>query len=239
MKTISCIVFTGLCIFFKPAGSEEVLQKMHRQYAGKWMHSFTFHQTTENYRNDSLVKTSTWYEAVNYPDNFRIDFGNLTDGNAVIFTRDSIYDFRKGQLVRTSVNDDDLTFLLGGMFFYPFDTVKAKLARFGYDPGKFYETSLEDKPVYVIGADDATEKTNQIWIDKEKLVMVKFIKYNDGQKEEGIFGNHKHMGNSWPETSCSFYINGKLFQKETYYDCKADEITDLKIFDPYHFSYRE
>jgi hypothetical protein len=239
MKAISFLLFIGLCSFLKTGNSEEVLQKMYKEYAGKWMHSFTFNQTTENYRNDSLVKTSTWYEAVSYPENFRIDFGDLKDGNAAIFTKDSIYDFRKGKLVRTAVNDDDLTFLLGGMYFYPFDTVKAKFNAFGYNLDKFYETSSEGKPVYVIGAGDATEKSNQVWIDKEKLVVVKFIKYNDGQKEEGVFEDHKRFGNSWSETSCRFYIDGKLFQKETYHDCKADEAIDLKIFDPYRFSYRE
>ena len=218
--------------------SEEVLQKMYERYAGKWMHSFTFNQTTENYRNDSLIKTSTWYEAIVYPYNFRIDFGNKEDGNAAIFTKDSIYDFRKGKLVRTSVNDDDLTFLLGGMYFLPFDTVKAKFTAYGYNLNKFYETTLGGSPVYVIGADNAGETSNQVWIDKEKLLVVKFIRYTDGQKEEGIFGGHKQFGSAWSETSCSFYIDGKLFQKEFYHDCKANEDVDLKIFDPYRFMYR-
>jgi len=235
MKIMLALLFTTLCSFHKYNNSNEVLQKMYQRYAGKWMHSFTFNQTTENYRNDSLVKTATWYEAVVYPDKFRIDFGDKKDGNAAIFSKDSIYDFRKGKLVRTSVNDDDLTFLLGGMYFYPFDTVKAKFIAYGYDLGKYYETTLQGKPVYVIGANSANDKTNQVWIDKEKLVMVKFIRYTDGQKEEGIFGGHKQFSGGWSETSCSFYVNGKLVQKEIYHDCKADEPVDLKIFDPYNF----
>ena len=75
MKIISTLFFLIFCSFFTKKDSEEVLQKMYRQYAGKWMHSFTFNQTTENYRNDSLIRTATWYEAVVYPDKFRIDFG--------------------------------------------------------------------------------------------------------------------------------------------------------------------
>ncbi|SFQ50214.1 hypothetical protein [Parafilimonas terrae] len=38
---------------------ENILAKMHAKYAGKWMKSFSFTQTTESYRNDSLIKTST------------------------------------------------------------------------------------------------------------------------------------------------------------------------------------
>jgi len=237
MKIISALVLCMLSSLSSNNSSEEVIQKMYQRYAGKWMHSFTFNQTTENYRNDSLIKTAIWYEAIVYPDKFRIDFGDKKDGNAAIFAKDSIYDFRKGKLTRTSVNDDDLTFLLGGMYFYPFDTVKAKFAAYGYDLDKFHETTFEDKPVCVIGANNAEEKTNQVWIDKEKLVVVKFIRYTNGQKEEGILGDHKQFGGGWSETSCMFYIDGKLFQKEIYHDCKANEAVDLKIFDPYHFSY--
>jgi hypothetical protein len=126
--------------------------------------------------------------------------------------------------------------MLGGMYFYPFDTVKAMFARYGYDLGKSYETTLNNEPVYVIGAANADEKTNQLWIDKQKLVVVKFISYNNGEKEEGIFKDHKQFGKGWSETACDFYVNGKLIQKEMYYDCKANDNINPKIFDHKNFT---
>jgi hypothetical protein len=229
------------CLFsflLKNDNSEEALQKMYQQYAGRWMHSFTFDQTTEIYRNDSLIKTAEWHEAIVYPDKFRIDFGEAKDGNAAIFTKDSVYSFHSGKLMRTTPNDDDLTFILGGMYFYSFDTMKAMFVKMGYDLNKFCETTLNGKPAYVIGANDTTEKTNQLWIDKEKLVAVKFINYTHGEKEEGIFSNHKQFGGGWSETNCIFYVDGKLIQKEIYFNCKANEAVDLKIFNPQNFIYR-
>ena len=227
---------TAVVVFFNHNAGDDVIEKMYNQYAGKWMKSFSFTQTTEMYRNDSLINTSTWYENIVYPDKFRIDFGSKSAGNAAIFVHDSIYSFRSSRLAHVSVNDEDLTFILGGMYFYPLDTVKLMMRRMGYDLNKFYESTLNDKPVYVIGANNADEKANQLWIDKEKLVVVKFINYNHGDKEEGIFGNHKPFSDGWSETLCTFYVDGKLIQKETYYDCKANENIDLKIFDPYNFS---
>lgn len=234
------LIATAVLIFglIKTNNSEEVLQKMYRQYTGKWMQNFTFDQTTGMYRNDSLIKTSEWHEAIVYPDKFRIDFGDTKDGNAAIFTKDSVYSFHSGKLMRTSPNDDDLTFILGGMYFYPFDTVKAMFTRMGYDLNKFCETTLNGKPAYVIGASDTTEKTNQLWVDKENLVAVKFINYNHGEKEEGIFSNHKQFGGGWSETKCVFYIDGKLIQTEDYFNCKANTEIDLKIFDAHNFIYR-
>lgn len=226
------IVITAYFFFFVNNNSEEVLQKMYKQYAGKWMHSFTFDQTTEMYRNDSLIKTAVWHEAIVYPDKFRIDFGDAKDGNAAIFTADSVYSFHSSKLMRTAANDDDLIFILGGMYFYSFDTVKALFGRMGYDLNKFCETALHGKPAYVIGANDTAEKTNQLWIDKEKLVAVKFINYNHGEKEEGIFSDHKQFDSGWSETKCVFYIDRKLIQTENYFNCKANTEIDLKIFNP-------
>lgn len=230
------LLFVVLSFSSSKDTGEEVLAKMYKQYAGKWMKTFSFTQTTQVYRNDSLINTSTWYENVMYPDKFRIDFVDKTSGNAAILTTDSVYRFREGKLVRTTANTDNLTFILGGMYFYPFDTVKAMYKRYGYDPGKSYETTLNNKAVYVIGANNADEKTNQLWIDKQKLVIVKFISYDNGEKEEGIFKDHKQFGNSWSEMACDFYVNGKLIQKEMYYDCKANSGINPKIFDYKNFT---
>ena len=235
MKTIATVLFVLLCSFSGNRNAETVLHKMYARYAGKWYHSFSFNQTTQQYRNDSLIRTATWYEYLVLPDKFRIDFGNPKEGNAVIYTRDSVYSFRKGKLARTGVNDDDLTFLLGGMYFYPYDSVKARMNTLGYKLDKFHEDMWKSHPVYVIGARDKNEKTNQLWIDKDKLVLLRFIKYNDGRKEEGIFSNHKRFGKGWSETACDFYINDTLVQKEIYHDCIRDKVIDMKIFDPHNF----
>lgn len=232
MKLISLLFLSFLISFSVNHTSKDVLKKMYDRYGGKWFATLTFIQTTEIYHNDSLIKKATWYEAIKYPDNFRIDFGDIKDGNGVIFKKDSAYNFRNDTLRTVTANNNDLTFLLGGMYFYPYDTVINKIIRLGYNIDHFYEDNLKGKPVYVIGANNAAEKLNQLWIDKEKLVLVKFIKYNDGHKEEGIFENHKQFGNGWSETSCTFYVDDKLVQKETYNDCKAGAYIEPKVFEP-------
>ena len=239
MKRITFFLFIILCSFSGAKNAEDVLRDMHKRYSGKWYKSFTFNQTTEQYRNDSLVKTSTWYEAISFPGKFRIDFGDKHDGNAVIYLEDSVYSFRKGKLIRTTFNDDDLTFLLGGMYFYPFDTVKVKIQKMGYNIGKFHEDNWQGQPVYVIGAGNSAERSNQLWIDKEKLIVLKFIKFDGGNKEEGIFSGHQRFGKAWSETACDFYINDKLVQKEKYHDCKTGVYIDPVIFDVVNFAARK
>ena len=66
------------------SGGKEILKMMHDRYAGKWYRTLTFNQKTEMYQNDSLLQTQTWYEALIFPDKFRIDFGPSDSGNSVI-----------------------------------------------------------------------------------------------------------------------------------------------------------
>ena len=122
MKLLTLLLAASI-YFVVPNTSRDILKKMHDHYYGKQFKTLTFNQTTENYRNDSLVKTSAWYEAIQYPNHFRIDFGDPHHGNGVIFSKDSAYNFRNGKLAKVTVNTDDLTFLLGGMYFYSFEKV--------------------------------------------------------------------------------------------------------------------
>jgi hypothetical protein len=217
------------------SNSEKVLKQMYDCYSGKWYHTFTFVQKTENFKNDSLVKTSTWYEAIMFPDKFRIDFGDLKDGNAVIYAGDSAYSFRGSILKSTTADNNDLTFLLGGLYFYPFDKVIDEVKTLHYDLTKFHTDTWYKKPVYVIGANTNDEKVNQLWIDKEKMVLVRFIKYDDNRKEEGILEGQQKFAGGWSETKATFYINDKLIQKEYYRECTANGNVDPKIFQPSEF----
>jgi hypothetical protein len=63
-------------------------------------------------------------------------------------------------------------------------------------------------------------------------VAVRFIKYDDNTKEEGFFEQHIALKKAWSETRCSFYINDKILQVETYHDVKADQPVDRRIFEP-------
>jgi hypothetical protein len=231
---VSILLFANLSTGkINSADGESVLKKMHNQYAGKWYRTFTFNQTTEVYRNDSLLRTQTWYEAISFPDKFRIDFGNVDSGNAAIFKGDSSYNFRRGKLLRVRKDANDLTFLLGGMYFYPFSEVVNKTKELGYDLSKSYENTWKGKPV--IGATVDGEKVNQLWIDKTNLILVRMIKYENGKKEEGLFEDQVKMGGGWTETKAIFYFDDKLAQRELYHDMKANPVLDNRLFDPTAF----
>ena len=201
---------------------------MHDRYAGKWYHTFTFTQTTQMYRNDSLRATQTWHEFIRFPDRFRMDFGPADSGNAVIFRGDSAYRYRNGRMMPTIINNNEgLIFLLGGMFFYPFDqTCQILSDSLHFDLTQTREDNWKNRPVYVIGKEGA----NQLWIDEQNLYLVRMIR-SDNQMD-ARFEDWQPFGGGFCETKCQFYINGKLIQSETYYDCKTDITLEDRIFDP-------
>jgi hypothetical protein len=233
MKTLA-IIF--LLAFYAPAGknatSQQVLQSMYKRYHGHWHKSLSFNQTTERYRNDSLITKATWYENIVYPDLLRIDFGSPKSANGIIFRHDSTYRFSNNKVVRSSKDENELIFFLGGMYSLPFEKVLDHFAELHYDLSKFHTSQWKGKPAFVLGADKDGDKVNQLWIDQEKMVAVRFIKYDNNTKEEGLFEQQIPLKKAWSETKCSFYINDKILQVETYHDVKADAPVDMNIFNP-------
>src|SRR6266436_9227226 len=126
MKILSIVLF--LFLPFSPQkelNSTTLLQKMYARYHNKWHSSLSFNQTTERYRNDSLVKSDTWYEHIAYPDLLRIDFNSPKSANGIIFRHDSTYVFSNNKLVRSIKNENELVFFLGGLYFVGFDDILA------------------------------------------------------------------------------------------------------------------
>src|SRR5258707_14087509 len=83
-----------------PKTGAEVLQGMRDAYAGKWYHTLTFVQKTTQFRKDGTTAVSTWFESLRQPTptttQLRIDVGDPTVGNGVLYTADSTWRLRSG-----------------------------------------------------------------------------------------------------------------------------------------------
>jgi len=223
----------------KPASSqsgEELVRKMHDKYFGRWYRTFTFVQTTDIYRNDSLIRTSTWYEAAHFPYQFRIDLGDPKDGNAVIYLEDSTYRFQNHSLVSVTPGTNPFTFLLGGIYAVPLDSALSKLKHQGYDLSKMYSTTVDGNKVFVVGAANAADSLNkQFWVDSTHYYIVRTIESYGGNLLDAKTSGHIQLNSGWSETRVVIYVNGKLRQVEKYADLKADVPLDDRLFDPKHF----
>jgi hypothetical protein len=229
------ILIAALLLFNISAHAQpgvQLLKKMHSKNYNKWYKTMTFIQTTEFYRNDSLMRKATWYEAVKLPYDLRIDMEDPARGNFVLYKKDTTYRFQNRNLRNAAVGSNPFLFFIGGMYFMPFDSVKQELKRRSYDINKGYATQWEGRPAYVIGRANESDSGNAIWLDTENLWFVRMVEKDRGQTIDAHMKEHKKLSRGSSETKVDIYINGKLVQVEKYDQLKPDVTLDDSLFDP-------
>lgn len=217
----------------KFATGKQLLGHMHKKHKGAYCHYYTFSQKNTHYRNDSVVGHSEWYEAIGFPDKFRIDFGDKAAGNFVIFRNDSSYSYRAHKLVKSKYDDNALLLLLGGMYYRSEDEVLRRLAQAHYNTDSISEQTWNNVPVYVIGAGKGDMSSNQFWVDKKTMRVLRIIeKMNDTDMMDIRFEAYQKLCGGYTETRVSFRRNGKLEQVEEYYDIKPADTLPAEVFSP-------
>jgi hypothetical protein len=220
--------------------SAEIVKQMHDKYAGKWFKTLTFIQKTTRKTKAGKDTVQTWYESAMLPGHLRIDIGNPRDGNGVLYTHDSTYQMSKGSLKQAVPGGNPLVATLFDVYVVPVDLTLADMRHaLKIDMSKVSESTFDGHPVYIIGADTGNEKAPQVWIDRERLVVLRQIfvvgdtslTYIDSQLKQ-----YRPIGQSWIAPECSFYIDGKLLQKEEYTEIKADVPLSPALFDPAQWS---
>lgn len=221
------------------ADTASLIAKMHDRSATNWVETFTFVQSTYRYQPDNTIDTILWYETVSYPDKFRIDFGDPSLGDGIIYRQDSAYQFKNFKLVGARPEVNDLLLLTGAEQAYPVDTTLARMERSGISTTLFRKDTFMKKPCYVIGewkADDINSK--EVWIEQNRLVMLRQLESaKNGAPLEIQFDEYTKVQDSWIEQWVTISYDGHIVQTERYNDIMARNEKSLPagIFDPRKF----
>lgn len=214
----------------EPASGRELLQQMHDQWAkGKpWFHTLIFTQKTTVTRRDGTKNVSTWYESILAPDRLRIDFGDPSEGNGVMYTADSIYVVRAGKVERKSADGNPFLPFVIGVYTQPLERTLAQLEPLAIDMSRVRSDSWEGRPVYVVGARDRSDTTSaQFWVDSERLILLRMIlapSAEEGGRGEPLdihLDDYVEVGGGWLATKVAMYAGGAARQTEEYSDWKA------------------
>lgn len=198
-----------------------LLTHMYVKYKDGPCKCYTFSQKNTHYKGDSISGHSVWHEAVEFPDKFRIDFGEKTAGNGIVFKNDSAYTYKAGRLVKQRRDENTLLLLLGGMYYRSFEDALLRIEKAGYNTQILSGTQWKNEPVYVIGARNNDTLSNQIWVSEATLRVVRIIeKLNATDRMDMRFEAHQDWCKGYVETKVSFRRNGRLEQVEEYYDIK-------------------
>jgi hypothetical protein len=240
MKSLFILSMLLICAFVPPdrkiTSTRQLLETMYARYAGKWVRSLTFVQHNTHYEADTVASKTTWYEAIEYPDKFRIDFGDPAEGNAVIFARDSVFQLKSGRLQASRRQPNNLLLLSGGIYFMSVDEALQRLQDEGFDVSRFREDTWQGRPVYVVGAAKGDETRAQFWLDRQHLYLVRTLTPTaDGKVQEAQFGKHQKTGGGWTETQVLFLTDGKKRQLEDYTQLTVNPALDPALFDATRF----
>lgn len=192
-----------------PASGVDLVRSMHDRYAGQWYRTLTFVQRTTKWDSTGARTISTWYESLAVPSTLRIDIGPPREGNGVLFTADSTYVVRKGQLVRTSPGGNDLTTLLFDVYVDPVDTTLATLRSLGFDLDRIRRDTCAGRATYIVGADAGDLTRPQFWVDSERLVVVRSIgpiRPGSPTVLDGRFTKYVRAGGGWISLENTFFF---------------------------------
>ena len=226
MKKLFLLLIVGF-LFCKIASGQtgsDIIKMAYKKYSKGPCKSYTFAQKNTHYKDDTISGHSEWNEAIEFPDKFRIDFGTKAEGNFVIFRNDSVFNYKKGELAKTRADSSTLLLLLGGMFYRKIDDVYRRLEVAKYNLKIVSLQKWNNEDTYVVGAKEKDMSSNQVWIDKKTLHVMRIVeKIGDEDMMDMRFEAHQDWCKGYVETKVSFRRNGKLEQIEEYYDIKESD----------------
>jgi hypothetical protein len=222
-----------------PKSGEEVLQRMHDAYAGKWYRTLTFVQKTTRYRSDGTPNVSTWFESLEQAASgltrLRIDMGDPSAGNGMLYTADSTTRFSAGKVAAAQSGGNEFLPMIEGVYMQPVAQTVAELKTTGIDMKRVMKGEWQGRPVWIVGASSPSDTTAaQFWIDIERNVVVRMVfapSPNAGTLDIHLDG-YVPIDKAWLATKVTMSANGKPLQTEEYFEYKTNVDLSKEMFNP-------
>jgi hypothetical protein len=223
----------------RPATGLELLQRMHDSYGGRWYRALRFTQTTTRRGADGAETVTTWYESLRQTDSagtqLRIDIGDPSAGNGVLYTADSLWVVRGGRLAFARPGGNALLPLIEGVYLQPVERTAAELTPAGIDLRRAVLTGeWNARPVWIAGAASPADTTSpQFWVDVERRAVVRaiLVPAPSAPLMDVRLDGLVPLAGGWLATRCEFYVAGTLSQREEYHDWAADVDLAPGLFD--------
>ena len=210
----------------QPRNGHDVVARMHDHWQGKWFRTLTFVQRT----TFPDGRTETWYETVENPGRLRIDFGPVDSMNTAIMRDDSVFQFKRGRPAGGHPYPNMLGAVLSDVYGQPVAETVRQLEREGVDLGKVRADTLRGQRVWVVGAAAGDSTSPQIWVDQQRLLLVRV--HEAGPGGAVVVGDvlRRAPGAIPVEIELVFRENGKEIQREAYTQLTFDPRLDPWVF---------
>ena len=218
------------------ASSNDLIQKMRDRYAGNWYRTLRFTQVNTFYTQSGGEQKSRWVQHLSVPGRLRIDFEPLSSKSGLLILNNRVTTFDNGRRVDSRRAIQAILTMTADVYAIPVDVTLRRLDSLKVDLGKFRRERFEKKRVYVIGAEEGDLESNQIWIDAEKLLLLRLIQQEKRGERTIVtdtrIGDYREIdGYPIPHEFVSTR-DGKPYFREEYENVRVNAELPAGIFDP-------
>ncbi len=218
---------------------EQLIAAMHDRYASKWYHTLTFEQKSVTHKPDGTETTELWHEALMLPGRLRIEIGDRSAGNGMLFSNNHLYIYKEGKLADQRDFVHPLLVLGFDVYTQAVDKTMQQLKDLSVDTTLMHEENFEGRPTYVVGAKQGDLQTLQFWVDKERLYFVRLLRPSEkqaGAVQDVRFDDYKQVeGGGWLAEHVAIVAAGKVVFEELYSDIKINPSLSENLFNPEQF----
>lgn len=212
-----------------------VVRAMHDLYGGKYLKTMSFLQNNTAYSSTGQEQRTQWYEHLEIPGKLRIAFLPATQRSGLVQVDDNVASFDNGIRVDIRPSVNPLLLLTADIYAAPVTTIMRGLDSLSVDPEVMHVTEWEGRPVYVVGAKSGDSTATQMWVDADRLVLLRFIQRGkSGDRvvisDYRILGYKDIQGFQVP-TQFLVIRNGRPIWREEYANIRVNEEFPAGTFD--------
>lgn len=213
-----------------------LVTEMRKRYDGKWYKTLTFLQNNTRYTTDGREEKSQWMEYLSVPGKLRIEFLPRSAGDGLIFSNGRVHTFSGGTRIDTKRQIHPLILLTGDVYVLPPSVTLRRLDSLGVNRSRFRTDRWEGRRVYVSGAAPGDTLSNQLWVDADRLLLVRWIEtQGTGARRTASdtrLGGYKNIDGHAVPTEITVYRAGKPVFREVYADVRVNVPFSPALFQP-------
>jgi hypothetical protein len=217
------------------ATSGGLLKAMHDRYDGKFLRTMSFLQNNTAYTPSGTEVKSQWYEHIEVPGKLRIAFLPATTKSGMVQVDNKVASFDNGIRVDFRPSINPLLLLTADVYVAPVAVITRDLDSLHVDLEQMRNDEWEGQPVYVVGAKAGDSTSNQMWVDRDHLRLVRFIQRNQSGTRTIVSDirvlNYKEIQGFDIPTEFLIIRNGRPFWREQYADVRINEDFPTGTFD--------
>jgi hypothetical protein len=220
---------------FRATSSEDLLKAMHDRYDGKYVKTISFLQNNTQYTSTGTEKKSQWYEHMEVPGKLRIAFLPATGKSGLVQVDNRVATFDNGIRVDFRPSINPLLLLTADVYAAPLAVITSSLDSLHVDTDIMRNDEWDGQPVYVIGAKAGDTTSNQVWVDRDHLRLVRFIQSqkagNRTMVSDTRVSDYKEIEGFEIPTEFLVLRNGRPYWREQYADVRINEEFPAGTFD--------